>query len=171
MAANWYEEQLKNRNYLAPIGFQLNMEIFNGVDFLCQAVNMPDISMPVTEVPTRFRNFPIVPGGGVNFGDLVVNFIIDEEMINYKSIHNWILRNGGANGYTTPNGEPEYSNAQLFILTSNFNVNHIIDYEKLFPYSLTELSFDATDTSVEYFTAQATFKFTNYTIRDKNFKL
>ncbi len=171
MAAQWYEEQLKNRNYLVPLGFQLNLEIFRGVDFLCQSVNLPDISMPITEVPTRFRSFPIVPGGGVNFGDLVINFIIDEDLINYKSIHNWILENGGANDHSTPDDGPRYSSAQLMILTSNFNVNHIIDFENIFPYSLTELSFDATDTQGEYFTAQASFKFTNYTIRDKNFKL
>lgn len=171
MAAQWYEEQLRNRNYLTPIGFQLNLELFRGVDFLCQSVNLPDISMPITDVPTRFRNFPIVPGGGVTFGDLILNFIVDEELINYKSIHNWILKNGGANEQSTPDEGPEYSAAQLLILTSNFNVNHIIDFENIFPYSLTQLNFDATDTQAEYFTAQVSFKFTNYTIRDKNFKL
>ena len=36
--------------------------------------------MPVTEVPTRFRSVPIVPGGGVTFGDFSVQFIIDEDL-------------------------------------------------------------------------------------------
>lgn len=171
MPAKWYKEQLVNRNYLSPIGFQLNLEIFKGVDFLCQRVNLPDLNMPFTEVPTRFRSFPIVPGGGVTFGDLNISFIIDEDLINYKSIHNWILKNGGANGMTTPNDGPEYSSAQLLILTSNFNVMHIIDFEKIFPISLTPIEFDASDTSAEYFSASVTFKFTNYTIRDKNFKI
>lgn len=166
MPAKWYKEQLENRNYLSPIGFQLNLDNFRGVDFLCQRVNLPDISMPFTEVPTRFRSFPIVPGGGVTFGDLNITFIIDEEMINYKSIHNWIIDNGGAN---SDPANPKLSNGQLLILSSNFNANHIIDFESLFPIALTPIEFDATDTNSEYFTATVTFKFTNYTIRDKNF--
>jgi hypothetical protein len=35
---------------------------------------------------------------------------------------------------------------------------------------LTGLTFDATRTEQEYFTAQVTFKYTNYTIRDRSFK-
>lgn len=169
MPAKWYDEQLKNRNYLSPIGFQLQLELFDGVDFMCQKVNLPDVSMPSIEVPTRFRTFPIVPGGGVNFGDLVVTFIIDEELINYRSIHNWIINNGNANEMQAPEGYPKYSAAQLLILSSNFNYNYIIDYENVFPVSLTPVEFDASSTGGEYFMASATFKFSNYTIRDKSF--
>ena len=66
MASEWYKEQLINRNYLSPLGFQLELELFKGVDFFCQAANIPDIQMPVTEVPSRFRDLPIIPGGGVS---------------------------------------------------------------------------------------------------------
>lgn len=170
MPANWIGEQLSNRNYLQPTGFQLNLEKFRGVDFMCQRANLPDIQMPVTEVPTRFRTYPVVPGGGVTFSDLTIQFIIDEEMINYKSIHDWIIDNGNAEQMKTTEEYPSYSSGQLFILTSNYNANHIIDFENLFPYSLTAIQFDASDTSQEYFTATASFKFTRYTIRDKNFR-
>jgi len=47
-------------------------------------------------------------------------------------------------------------------LVSNF----LIKFQGLFPYSLTTLSFDATDTDVEYFTAEASFKYTYYEITD-----
>lgn len=162
MTAEWYKEQILNRNYLTPVGFKLELELFRGVDFFCQVANLPGISMPYTEVPTRFRNFPIAPGGGVTYEDLSVTFIVDEELINYKSIHNWITKNGAANEH--PDTEPEYSNAQLYILTSNFNVNHIIDYERIFPISITPIDFDASATDAEYFTAQVTFKYTKYNL-------
>jgi len=171
MPSKWYQEQLQNRNLLAPIGFQLKLEIFRGVDFFCQSVNLPDIQMPVTEVPTRFRAYPVVPGGGVTYGDLSVRFLVDEEMVNYKAIHNWIRDNGNADQMETGEDYPQYSSAQLHILSSNFNYNHIIDYENIFPYSLTQIDFDASDTGGDYFMAAASFKFQNYTIRDKDFKL
>lgn len=168
MPAEWYKEQPTNRNYLAPVGFKLKLDIFEGVDFFCQKANLPEISMPFTEVPTRFRSFPIAPGGGVTYGDLALTFIVDEDLINYTSVHNWIRKNGGADGHNPT--ELEYSNGQLILVTSNFNSSFVIDYEKLFPISLTPVDFDATVNDIEYFTAQVIFKFVNYTIRDKNFK-
>ncbi len=168
MTAEWYKAQPSNRNYLAPVGFKLNLELFDGVDFFCQRANLPEISMPFTEVPTRFRNFPIAPGGGVSYGDLNLTFIIDEDLKNYSSVHNWIRRNGGAEGHNTT--ELEYSKGQLMIVTSNYNAAFFIDYENLFPISLSPIDFDATVNDIEYFTAEVSFKFTNYTIRDKNFK-
>jgi len=153
---------------LTPVGFKLELELFRGVDFFCQRANLPGIDMPSTEVPTRFRNYPIIPGGGVSYDDLSLTFLVDEELINYKSIHDWITKNGVANEHSDV--EEQYSNAQLHILTSNFNTNHIIDYERIFPISLTPLEFDAGVEDPEYFTAQVVFKYTKYTFRDRNFK-
>jgi len=170
MPAEWVGNQLENRNYLSPIGFQLQLDIFKGVDFMCQRANLPDIQMPVTEVPTRFRTYPVVPGGGVTYGDLVVTFIIDEELINYKSVHDWIRDNGNADQMETTEDYPRYSNGQLLILSSNFNANHIIDYVSLFPYSLSPIAFDASDSGGEYFTANVAFKFQNYSIRNTSFE-
>jgi len=169
MPAKWIGEQLDNRNYLAPIGFQLDLDIFPSVDFMCQRANLPGIAMPVTDVPTRFRTYPIVPGGGVTYDDLTVTFLVDEDLENYISIHNWIIDNGNGYEMETTEDYPRYSNARLLILTSNFNVNHIIDYENVFPYNLTPVNFDAGDTGSEYFTASVSFKFTRYTFRDSRF--
>lgn len=169
MAANWYKEQPKNRNFLSPVGFRLKLELFDGVDFFCQTANLPDVSMPFTEVQTRFRGVPIVPGGGITYGDFNVRFIIDEDMKNYTSIWNWLKRNGNAE--EDHDGGIEYSNALLMITTSNYNENFFIDYERLFPISLTDIQFDASVNDIEFFTASVTFKYTRYTIRDKSFKI
>ena len=169
MAAEWYKKQPSNRNYLSPVGFQLKLEMFEGVDFFCQRANLPGITAKYTEVPTRFRDFPVLGGGGVSFDDLNLTFIIDEDLRNYYSIHEWIRKNGSSEG--TVNGEVDYSNGQLMIVTSNYNAAFFVDYENLFPVNLSPIDFDATVNEIEYFTAEVTFKFTNYTIRDKDFKI
>lgn len=169
MTAEWYKEQPQNRNFLAPIGFQLKLELFDGVDFFCQRANLPGINMPFTEVPTRFRNFPIVPGGGVTYEDFNVTFIIDEGLKNYNAVQKWMREFGNADqNHERP---VDYSRGQLMIVTSNFNPAFFVDFENLFPISLTPIDFDATVDDIEYFTAQVTFKYTNFTLRDKNFKL
>ena len=41
-----------------------------------------------------------------------------------------------------------------------------VNFKDLFPYSLTTLNFDATDTDIEYFTASVSFKYTIYNLTD-----
>lgn len=163
--SKWYAEQPKNRNFLTPIGFKLDLDLFPGVDFFCQQANIPDIEVPFTDVPTRFRNFPIVAAGGIQTGDLNVTFIIDEELSNYMAIQNWIKKNGLYESHS--DSEAEYSNGRLQITTSNFNVAAYVFYENLFPISLSDVRFDVGNTDLEYFTAQVTFKYTSFEIRNK----
>jgi hypothetical protein len=168
MPADLVKEQPSNRNYLSPTGFILNLELFSGVDFFCQRANLPAISMPTIDVPTRFRSYPIAPGGGVTYEDLNLTFIIDEDLKNYWHIWNWIRKNGGSEGHS---GAPlEYSKGQLAILNSNFNPRFFIDFDYIFPYSLTPIDFDASVEDIEYFSAQVSLKYFSFTIRDKNFQ-
>ena len=168
MPAEWISEQPSNRNFLSPVGFKLDLEIFDGVDFFCQSASIPEIAMPFAEVNTPFRNVPIVSSGGVSYGDLNVRFIIDEDLKNYLVIHNWIKKYGLAEGKS--DGPDAYSNARLQIMTSHNNVNHIVEFINIFPISLSSVPFDATVGDVEYLLAEVTFKFETYTIRDENFK-
>ena len=171
MSAEWYKEQPSNRNFLNPIGYILKLEKFEGVDFFCQTANVPDVQMPTTEVASPFRNLPIIPGGGVTFGDFSVRFIVDEDLKNYNAIYSWIRDNGNADQMQreTEFGDI-YTHGQLHIVTSHFNPAFIVDFKNIFPVSLSGLQFDATITDVEYITAEVTFKHQEYSINDKNNK-
>lgn len=166
MPAKWVENQPTNRNFLAPVGFKFDLDIFPGVDFFCQSVNVPDISVGSTEVSTRYRGIPIASAGGVQFGDLRLKFIIDEDLENYLTIWKWIYKNNLAEDFDDER-YPDYSQARLQILNSNFNPNVIVVFEDIFPVDLTELSFDVADTDVEYMTASTSFKFTKYYFTNK----
>jgi len=169
MSAEWYKEQPSNRNFLNPIGFLLKLEKFEGVDFFCQSVNIPDVTMPTTEVASPFRNLPIIPGGGVTFGDFSVRFIVDEDLKNYYSIHSWMRDVGNADQMARTTTEDNiFTTGQLHIVTSSYNPAFIVEYRDLFPVALTNLQFDATINDVEYITAEVTFKHQQFFIRDKN---
>ena len=170
MSADWYKEQPANRNFLSPIGYLLKLEKFEGTDFFCQTANVPDITMPTTEYATRFRSLPIIPGGGVTFGDFVVRFIVDEDLKNYHSIHKWIRNNGRADSDANTPAQDEYSNAQLHIVTSAYNPAFIVQFQNIFPVALSGLQFDATINDTEYITAEVTFKHQQFFICDKNLK-
>lgn len=170
MPAEWYKEQPKNRNFINPVGFLLRLDLFDGVDFFCQTANIPDITMPTIETPTRFRNLPMIPGGGVTFGDFTVRFIVDEDLKNYYSIHKWMRDNGRADDDANTPAEEQYSNAQLHIVTSQYNPAFVVSFENIFPVSLSGLEFNATMTDVEYLTADVTFKHQRFFILNKNMK-
>ena len=60
-----------------------------------------------------------------------------------------------------------YSDGSL-ILSSNNNINFKVNFKNMFPTSLSTLDFSATETDIEYFTADVTFKYTIYNITDVN---
>jgi hypothetical protein len=166
MPARWFEEQPSNRNFLAPAGFKMDLDLFAGVDFFCQRAKVPDISVSNAEAQTRYRGIPIAASGGVTYGDLNLKFIVDEDMKNYLTIWKWINQNN-LSEEMDDNSDPQYSDGRLTILNSNMNPNVIVVFESLFPVSLTELEFDVEDQDVDYLTADVTFKFIRYTFNNR----
>jgi hypothetical protein len=61
-----------------------------------------------------------------------------------------------------------YSDGSLIILTSSQNANFKINFKDMFPYDLSALQFDATNTDIQYLTADVSFKYTIYNITDMN---
>ena len=63
-------------------------------------------------------------------------------------------------------GDNIYSDGTLQILSSNLVPKFQVIFNDMFPYSLSTVSFDATDTDIEYFTADVAFKYTIYNLTD-----
>ena len=58
--------------------------------------------------------------------------------------------------------QKQFSDGSLHILNSNYRDVAIVKFRDLFPIYLTSLEFEATDSDVQYFTADVTFKYTLY---------
>ena len=71
-------------------------------------------------------------------------------------------------GFVQPNYNQKaqniYSDGTLQVMTSSSIPNFQISFKDLFPYSLSTLTFDATNPDVQYFTADVGFKYTIYNI-------
>tara|TARA_Y100000361_G_C10968210_1_gene242490 strand:+ start:21 stop:620 length:600 start_codon:yes stop_codon:yes gene_type:complete len=183
---NPFDKQISNRNYLSPLGFKLVISKIPKVDFLCQSASIPAISMGTAVQPTYLKDIP-VPGDKCVYDDLTVRFIIDENMENYLSLNSWIVGLGqpeslvqyeqlediGPKQRIRAGTDPryiEFSDATLQILNSNFQPNINIVFRDIFPISVSTLEFDASQRDYSYFTCEATFKYTLYTISDRNGK-
>ena len=164
--------QIENRNFLSPIGFKFNLTKTPKVNFFCNSARIPEIVLG-TGVQASYLKDIDIPGDKLQYGDFSLRFIVDEELENYMSIHNWMT---GVGFPATPkqyqeittddkgkrDGDEVYSDGSLAILNSNYNTSAIIKFEEMFPTSLTSLEFEAGDTDINYFTAEATFKYTIY---------
>ena len=170
--------QLQNRNYLSPVGFTFDIARFRKVTFFSQTATIPEISLGSPEQPSYLKSI-MHPGDTLQYGDLPVQFLVDEDMINYTLIHNWMTGLGFPescqqflNLTTADDGDRnqliQYSNATLSVLNSNYNVIANIKFWDLFPSSLSTVEFNASDTDINYVTANATFKYLYYQILDKD---
>ena len=169
-----------NRNFLSPVGFKFSLKRSPGVAYFCNEANIPDMSLSIAEQPTYLRDIPL-PGDKIDFGDLSLRFMVDEDLTNYMEIQNWIR----GLGYPERVSEYQdlekkayiqqtfgkkrqdiYSDGTLQILSNNLVPKFQVLFDDLFPYSISTVTFDATDTDIEYFTAEVSFKYTMYNIVD-----
>ena len=173
---------LDNRNFLAPTGFKFSLKRSPAAAFFCNQANIPSLDLGTAVQPTYLKDID-VPGDKVQFGDLTIRFLVDEDLMNYMEIQNWIRglgfpespkeffdldKEGAEYGIipTDGGGDNIYSDATLQILSNNLVPKFQVMFKDIFPYSLTTITFDATDTDIEYFTAEASFKYTMYNLTD-----
>ena len=178
MTRNAFANQIQNRNFLSPIGFKFTISKTPKVDFFCNSARIPEIVLGTAVQPTYLKDID-VPGDKLQYGDFSLRFLVDEELNNYMSVHNWLTGLGypeTAKEYKdlTTDADKQrdpaeaFSDGALHILNSNYRDVAIVKFNDMFPTSLSSLEFEATDTDINYFTAEVTFKYTLYTIVGSN---
>jgi hypothetical protein len=156
MTTSTFNKQINNRNFLSAVGFQFTLTRDPKVSFFSNAAGIPEINLGVAIQPSYLKDLD-VPGEKLTYGDFNLKFLVDENMQNYMSIHNWLTGLGfpestsqyGALIANKDTGLKETKNAfsdgSLRILNSNYN-------------------------TIAYLTADVVFKYTLYNILDVNGK-
>ena len=168
------DTQIGNRNFLAPVGFKFSLSKFPKVDFFCNSARIPEITLGTAIQPSYLKEIDI-PGEKLIYGDLSIRFLVDEQLENYVAVHNWLTGLGFPetpqqfiDKTTDRDGlrdfQEQFCDGSLHILNSNYNDVAIVKFKDIFPTSITSLDFDATETDINYFTAEATFKYVIYSI-------
>jgi len=173
---------IENRNFLSPIGFQFTIDRLKGVDFFCQSANIPAISLGPAVTTTRLNKIQN-PGDELQYEDLFIRFLVDENMKNWYQVSNWMReiatpysteefrfdrgdipsvnkRQAGVD-YATNNNQWR-CDCSLLVLSSNYRVVAEFVFRDAWPTSLTTLNFDASVPDVNYFTAEVSLKYNYY---------
>ena len=159
------EETLtQNLNFLSPLGFRFQLNRAPNVEYFCQGATLPTLSMVEIQRPTPFVTIPH-PGDKIIYEPFNLRFRVDENMTNYLEIYNWLIGLGHPENLKQYKnlGEP-ISDGSLIILSSNNNPIVRIAFQDMFPLSLSPLSFDVTQTDIEYLEAEVTFRYKIFTV-------
>lgn len=169
-----FASQIQNRNFLSPVGFKFTLSKEPKVAFFCNSARIPEITLSLVQQPSYLKDLD-VPGGKLQYGDLILRFLVDEDMNNYMAVHDWLTGLGFpettqqykdliTNEDNILDPKKAFSDGSLYILDSSYNTSAIVKFKDLFPVSLSSLEFNSTQTDIQYFTADVSFKYTVYTI-------
>ena len=179
-------------DYASPIQFRFKMTKLPNVEFFVQSANIPGITLGETSMATPLKDIPI-PGDKVTYSSLDVSFLVDENLNNYKEIHDWITglgfpqdykqfqtlqgtsadRFSGTTSSTVATGTSIkkpldeggiYSDATLTVLNSKNIAKTEIRFQNVYPVTLGGLSYDIKANDVSYLQVNASFSYMYYDI-------
>lgn len=179
-------------DYASPIQFRFKCTKLPLVEFFVQSASIPGISLGTAQQNTPLVDVPL-PGDKVTFNSLDISFLVDENLNNFKEIHDWILglgfpdnhtqfqnlqsagsdrfpgstRSTAATGTNTPQPLNEggiYSDAILTVLNSKNIAKTEIRFKNVYPTNLGGLNYDVRLTDVDYINATVSFNYTSYEI-------
>ena len=178
-------------DYSSPTQFRFLINQLPKVQYFTTEANIPGITLDNVELGSPLKNIPLL-GSKLEYEDLAISFIVDENLENYIEIHTWLtaigfpkdrkqftdFRSTTSNTKTSTRGEskdigkvgattPETSmtsDAVLTILTNKNNPVVECRFADVFPTSLSGLTYSQNQTDVEYLTAAVNFKYKIYEI-------
>jgi hypothetical protein len=179
-------------DYASPIQFRFKMTKLPTVEFFVQTANIPGITLGDTTMPTPLKEISM-PGDKLTYQTLEVSFLVDENLNNYKEIHDWmtgigfpedhkqfadVLATGSdrfsrstASTAAVGSGKPAplseggiYSDATLIVLNNKNIAKTEIRFQNVYPTSLGSLSYDIKASDVDYLQVSASFNYMYYDI-------
>ena len=190
---NIINRQPSKLDYASPVQFRFKMTKIPEVEFFVQTANIPGISLGTATVTTPLYDYP-VPGDTINYQTLELSFLVDENLNNYKELHDWISGLGfpknhsqfadlqassadrfpGSTASSVATGSKRtpaplaeggiYSDATLTVLNSKNIAKTEIRFKNVYPISLGSLSYNVQASDVDYLQVAASFNYLNYDI-------
>ena len=189
---NVIQREPSKSDYASPIQFRFKCTKLPLVEFFVQSANIPGINLGSATQTNPLYDIPL-PGDKITYAALDMSFLVDENLNNYKEIHDWILglgfpsnnqqfqdlQSAGSDrfpgstagptvpGVQTPAPLSEggiYSDAILTVLNSKNIAKTEIRFQNVYPTSLGGLNYDVRQTDVDYLNASVSFNYMNYDI-------
>ena len=95
---NSYTRQPTKLDYANPTQFKFQVIKLPKVEYFCTAANLPGINLGTAEQITPLKDIPL-PGDRLQYDTLTIQFLVDENLENYREIHGWLTGVGFPKNY------------------------------------------------------------------------
>lgn len=161
-----------NLNFLPCNNFRFGLRRAPTINFTCQKANIPGISLGPVDTDNPLVKIPHA-GDHLMFNEFSITFTVDEKLLNYLEIHNW-LRGLGFDKTTEQfavlaaqpkgSGSGETADGELIIYDSQKVPIFSVTFTQLVPTSLGDIQFSTVENDVIYAQTTAVFRYMNYDI-------
>ena len=146
----------------------------SAMEFMIQKANLPGISLPDVPQPTIFGTTIPVPTTAIVHEPLAIEFIVDADLANWKTLYSWMRNMSNIADSTSYNLEYQdwHYQASLFVYdpTTKFDISggcNLINLEVRFwniiPVALSGINFQADSVDLIVQKATCKFKYSYYT--------
>lgn len=165
--------------------FVVEIERVPVVRYLVQNVTMPDLTLPEVRRGTPFQVI-METGDHIEFSPVTFDFLVDEELLNYRTVFYWMTGLGFHDSYKQfeefmkglytkhgikksgssyeSSGAFQFSDVILTITTNHKNPYMKIRFKDCYPTNVGSLALSVSDGDSSPVTATATFQFTGMEI-------
>ena len=162
----------KNTNYLQPTKYLLVFDRMPTVQYFCQSVNLPGVSLGQATIPTPLLQI-YSPGQQLTYNNLNIDFSLDESAQGFQEMLNWF------NSIASPEGtevrkslnalenttkiKPSYFSDGILTLLSNLNNPLLrVQFYNMFPISMSDVNLDTKSSADDIITVSASFVIERY---------
>lgn len=155
---------------LQPTKFLLTFSRLPAVQYYCQTINIPSVSLGEVITVTPFLDMSS-PGTKLTYDPLDITFVVDSELQSWRNLYDWFLSMANPDGFEgryVPIDAKElqpkkhFSDATLTVLSSYNNPIIRIEFTNVFPLTMSQISFDTTSSADTIITVDATFRYQSY---------
>ncbi len=150
----------ENKNFLQPTGFRvvIEREHYGNLEFFAQSVSHPGASVAAVEIPVpRVQGLPM-PGDTINYGELSLNLILDEDLTAYKEVQTWLEDS------VYRKVDNIHHDIKVIVLTSHNNFCAQIHYKNCIPTQLGAIELISTTGDVTYINFDVTLRFSEFVL-------
>lgn len=151
--------EITNFSQLSPNKFKVAISLFPQTTFWAQRIVLPTITQGANRMGTNKSIVWWDPGDTLEYDDLIVSFMVDEDMLGYRILKKW--QEDMVNGEIP---EKRFSDLQIILLTNNSNKNLSFKFRNTWPYLITGIMLDTGQAEDAPLTIDVNFKISNFDI-------
>lgn len=147
-------------NLLSPNKYQVVISKFPNVNYFTQRVPIPTVTLGQAVQATNQEVDIKWPGDKLEFEDLILSVMMDENLAGYQEIYDWLFECASSEMHE----DDVFSDISIIMLTNNSNKNKILKFHNAWPQTLGNILMDVTATEDQPLSTDIIFKYTHFTI-------